>query len=315
MAIINIEDVAHVRFQAPDLRRMEAFLADFGLVPVRSRSSGDALVMRGCGPAPCVHITERGPAKFVGLGLRASSLEDLAKLAAAEGVRVEDLNLPGAGQYIQLVDPNGFVVEVVAGQTSRSGEGEDFDVEAQRRWNSAVRRERTRVVKRIVPGPSSVVRLGHVVLVVNDLAQTWSWWRERFGLIVSDEVHDPAGRPIALFIRCDRGAAPTDHHTLNFAVLPGQEARFHHAAFEVRDLDDLMSGHDHLRRQGHRHDWGIGRHVLGSQVFDYWRDPWGHRVEHWTDGDLLAREDAPRIADVATMLGHQWGPAAPEDFV
>ena len=27
--------------------------------------------------------------------------------------------------------------------------------------------------------------------------------------------------------------------------------------------------------------------MLGSQIFDYWRDPWGHTVEHWTDGDLL----------------------------
>jgi catechol 2,3-dioxygenase-like lactoylglutathione lyase family enzyme len=315
MAVIHIEDVAYVRFRAPDLRRMEAFLTDFGLVPLVRGDSDDTLIAHGAGPIPCVHITERGPAEFAGLGLKASCTDDLAKLAAAERVRVEELKLPGGGQYIRLVDPNGFVVDVIAGQTPRRGEVDGHEVELQRRWNSAGRRERTCIVKRVVPGPSSAVRLGHVVLLVKDLVQTWSWWHERFGLIVSDEVRDPVQRPIALFIRCDRGALPTDHHTLNFAVLPGQGARFHHAAFEVRDLDDLMTGHEHLRRRGHRHDWGIGRHVLGGQVFDYWRDPWGHRMEHWTDGDLLARDDASRVADVATMLGLQWGPAAPGDFV
>jgi hypothetical protein len=50
-------------------------------------------------------------------------------------------------------------------------------------------------------------------------------------------------------------------------------------------------------------------------VFDYWRDPWGHRVEHWTDGDLFDASVAPNVTDIATMMGHQWGPKAPADFV
>jgi len=33
-----------------------------------------------------------------------------------------------------------------------------------------------------------------------------------------------------------------------------------------------MMGHEYMRSQGsYKHIWGIGRHVLGSQVFDYWR--------------------------------------------
>ena len=31
MSVIKVEDLAYVRFGAPDLDRMEAFLADFGL--------------------------------------------------------------------------------------------------------------------------------------------------------------------------------------------------------------------------------------------------------------------------------------------
>ena len=35
------------------------------------------------------------------------------------------------------------------------------------------------------------------------------------------------------------------------------------------------------------HEWGVGRHLLGSQMYDYWRDTHGFTHEHWTDGDLL----------------------------
>jgi catechol 2,3-dioxygenase-like lactoylglutathione lyase family enzyme len=121
--------------------------------------------------------------------------------------------------------------------------------------------------------PAGVARLGHVVLGVSDLQATWDWWRSRFALLMSDEVRTPDGIMIAAFIRLDRGAIPTDHHSLNFATMPGRPPAFHHAAFEVADLDDLMVGHEHLKQAGYQQLWGVGRHILGSQVFDYWRDP------------------------------------------
>ena len=30
-----------------------------------------------------------------------------------------------------------------------------------------------------------------------------------------------------------------------------------------------MLGHDVLRKAGYEHSWGVGKHILGSQVFDY----------------------------------------------
>ena len=52
---------------------------------------------------------------------------------------------------------------------------------------------------------------------------------------------------------------------------------------------------------------GVGRHVLGAQVFDYWRDPWGHVLEHFTDGDLLTRR-ATRAAQPRRRPRHPVGP-------
>jgi hypothetical protein len=84
-----------------------------------------------------------------------------------------------------------------------------------------------------------------------------------------------------------------------------------HAAFEVADLDDLMAGHDHLVAAGYSHQWGVGRHILGSQVFDYWLDPFGNEIEHWTDGDQFVAADGGGIASVPELMGVQWGMPMP----
>ena len=48
------------------------------------------------------------------------------------------------------------------------------------------------------------------------------------------------------------------------------ESRYEHSAWEVIDLDALGQGQQVMRARGHKHFWGIGRHLLGSQLFDYW---------------------------------------------
>lgn len=310
MSNIKIQDIEYVRFGAPDLARMRSFLIDFGMVEAEEQGDG-VLRMRGTGSTPFIHETVEGEPGFHGLAMRAASIDDLKRLAESEGVAIKDAPGTGGGCKISLKDPNGFLVEVIAGGSRvRSLPNGVRDP-----WNTLSSRDRPGAPKRISSGPANVGRLGHVVLGVNDTGETWAWWQSRFGLIMSDEVRAPNGALAAAFIRCDRGSDPADHHTLNFAAIPGQPPRFHHAAFEVADLDDLMAGHEHLKQAGYRHDWGIGRHILGSQVFDYWKDPWGHRIEHWTDGDMFGADVPMNVADLPTMMGRQWGPAAPSDFV
>ncbi len=304
MSIIKIEDIAFVRFRAPDLGRMQSFLEDFGLT--FAGTADGRLFMRGGGPSPFVHVTEPGAPGFVGLGLRAASVKDLEQLAAHEGLSIEPLAAPGGGSVVRLTDPDGFQVEVIAGQAPAAPMEDGLSAP----WNSAGERKRLRSPKRIAFGPAHVVRLGHCVVKVTDFRRSEQWYKERFGLITSDEVELSPGVPAGAFFRCDRGEVPTDHHTL-FLINHPEGPDFHHAAFEVRDLDDLMGGANHLTARGHHHEWGVGRHVLGSQVFDYWRDPWGHKIEHWTDGDLLTAADGSNKASFEQFVGVQWGPSAP----
>ncbi|MGA0601495.1 VOC family protein [Caulobacter sp. KR2-114] len=304
MAIIRVEDVAYVRFRAPDLGAMQGFLEDFGLAVVEAGER--RLVARGAGAAPVAHVTEPGEPGFASLALRAASLADLETLAAAEGVSVEPLDLPGGGQVARLRDPDGHVVEVVAGQA----EAAPLPLPQAQAWNRIGAHPRLRATKRVAAGPAHVARLGHVVLNVSDFRAAEAWYKDRFGFITSDEIRLTPEFALGAFLRCDRGAAPTDHHTL-FLIQSPKGPGFNHAAFEVADLDDLMLGHQRLQDAGRHAEWGVGRHILGSQVFDYWRDPWGHTLEHWTDGDLFTAADGSNVATLQDLLGVQWGPAAP----
>lgn len=303
MSLIRIEDIAHVRFAAPDLAAMRAFLTDFGLEPFEADGK---LYGRGRDGRPFVHVTEPGEAAYLALGLRAASVDDLEVLAKAEGATVEPSSEPGGGFVVRLSDPDGHRIEVVAGQA----QGDVQTGPYPHTPNQVSARARLREVVRLVPGPAHVFRIGHAVLNVSDFRASEAWYKARFGFLTSDEIEAAPGMAIGAFMRCDRGDVPSDHHTLFLAQLP-QPPGLMHAAFEVMGMDDLMLGHQHLKAQARDAAWGVGRHIMGSQIFDYWRDPWGHELEHWTDGDLLTADQPPNTMTLQDLLAVQWGSPHP----
>lgn len=305
MSIAKAHDVAYVRFRATDLQLMQTFLLDFGMIPVESSPS--RLAFRGHGVEPFVHLTEQGAPGFAGFGFRLHSLGDLEALAVHDNAKVEAFNGPGGGSVVRLTDPDGFVVEAVAGQTL----ADPIPPPPAEPWNQDGLYPRQSRPRRVPAKPSHVQRLGHVVLGVSNFRRSEAWYKTRFGLVTSDEIQPAPDVAIGAFLRCDRGDQPCDHHTLFLLERGGAPAGFMHAAYEVLDLDDLMAGHDHLVAAGYRHQWGVGRHILGSQVFDYWLDPFGHEIEHWTDGDQFVTANGGGIASVPDLMGVQWGMPMP----
>lgn len=89
----------------------------------------------------------------------------------------------------------------------------------------------------------------------------------------------------------------------------------HHASFEVDDFDSELKGHAWLEKKGWDLVWGVGRHLLGSQIFDYWFDTDGFVVEHYADGDLVnchhSSEHVPATPDSVSI----WGPGVPLAFL
>ena len=301
--MIKVKDIAYARFGAPDLDAMERFIDDFGLV-VTAREN-DALYARGTDPSPYLHVTERGEAGFRGVAFEAASAEDLRAAAKLDGAAaVERIAAPGGGQRVRFTDPDGYEIDVVHGRELLA----PLAVRGAAPRNRGSDRLRVGVLQRVPTGPAAVKRVGHAGLRVRDFRRSEAWYKSRFGFLSSDEIYLGAKENvIAGFLRCDLGDVHADHHTLVCVGVGEGDTGLDHVAFEVEDIDAVMAGHAHLEQGGYQHKMGVGRHFLGAQVYDYWNDPWGNVLEHFTDGDLLNAQHETGVHDPGTALGSQWG--------
>ena len=310
MALIKVQDIAYGRLRAPDLDVMEEFLTHFGMV--RAARTKSALYMRGAGPAHHLHVTELGEPRFVGLAWRAASEEDLARVAKAPGASaVEPIDEPGGGKRVRLREPNGYQIEVVHGIEHAA----PIPVTRQAINNGAEMLRRKGELYRLKRAPSTVQRIGHGVLATPKLRDTVQWFRDTLGLIGSDDLYVGSKENlIGSFNRCDRGAEYVDHHV--FFCLKHGTAGLNHLSFEVQDIDDVFAGHHHLKQLGkYEHMWGIGRHLLGSNVYDYWADPWGRVHEHWSDSDRLNAASGSNLMPAEEGLVSQWGEPPPQKLL
>ncbi len=278
-------DLAYVRYQVPDLDKMQTFMEDFGLIT--AKRTDDVLLMRGGGVAPVVHITYKGDKKFLGGALIMSSKEDLEELAKLKGSGpVEEItDLPGGGWRVRMQHPDGLEIDGVWGQEPV----EPIEHRSSHHFNWGDRKERVNQSLRPQREPGLALKLGHFVLKVRDHDQTLAWMRERFAMLDSDKMIVPSvNKAVGTFIRFDLGSELVDHHSI--LINEASEVGCHHCAFEMQDFDAVMGAHDYLVSKGYHLDIGVGRHLIGSQIFDYWTDPFGNRIEHYTDGDANTAE-------------------------
>lgn len=298
----HVTSIAYVRYQAPDLGLMEQFLSDFGLVSA-SRTE-HALYMRGSGVEPHIHVTERGEEiKGLGVGMRVATQADLEAIATRAGKSVELSDELGGGLRTILTDPNGYRVDVIYG-----GElAEPLSVRKPLMFNTADTAARQGVTQRPERGPSHVVKIEHAVLAGPNFRESLEFYQSLLGFQISDTIYAGSPEMTGLaFLHCGLGQEYTDHHSL--ALLWNPETEIEHSAFVALDWDDLMLGHQHLKSKGYYHEWGVGRHILGSEVFDYWRDPFGNKIEHCFDGDLVNDDYVPSNVPADGDILATWAP-------
>ena len=174
---------------------------------------------------------------------------------------------------------------------------------------------RVNATQRPARHPAEIERLGHVVLGTTRFAAALDWYLDTLGLIVSDFLYLDGQRdrgPVMAFIRCDLGGVPADHHTLAMLLQPRTE--YVHSAYQLTDLDEVAASGQYLRERGYRHAWGLGRHIQGSQIFDYWRDTDRLMFEHYADGDVFDSSAEPGWAPLSVSGLAQWGPRATAEF-
>lgn len=307
-SITKAQDLAFVMFARPDLALAEAFMLDFGLQTLER--TNERLVMRtASGHGPAYVAIRAAKAAFLGHALRVSNLDDLSALSQVAGAScIQPLEFPGGGSHVRLRDPAGFEVWAVTDQQVLP----NLSVRAPLPTNTGVSVSRINAGIRPALSPANVLRLGHCVLGAIEFETTARWYVNNFGLIPSDIQTLEDRTPVLAFMRCDRGDTLVDHHAI--VIAQNVTNGYSHCAFEVIDLDDVAIGQEYLLSKKWRHAWGIGRHVLGSQIFDYWRDPWGDKVEHYADGDLFDAASPTGVSQLTSASLYQWGPQPPTDF-
>ncbi|WP_436843104.1 VOC family protein [Streptomyces collinus] len=309
--VIKVADLAWLEFEKPDLDRAEVFARDFGFA-VAARTERELWLRGTFAGSPCMVIRRGHASRFLGPAFRAAERGDLDRLARATDREVRDIDVPGGGQSVTLLDPSGFPVRVVhcVQQLPALPEQQPLIL------NTGVEGRRTNATQRPPREPSRIQRLGHVVLETRVFMRALDWYLDTLGLIVSDFLFLDGQRrrgPTMAFIRCDQGSLPVDHHTLALHLGPG--TGYVHSAYQVTDLDSIAAGGEYLAERGYKRSWGIGRHIQGSQLFDYWRDPDRFMLEHFADGDLFSCDLEPGWAPMSASGLAQWGPPVTRDFL
>ena len=308
--LVKVAGLAWLEFDKPDLDRAERFGTDFGFT-VADRTPGTVLLRGRQASAACL-VIRRGPQpRFAGVAFQAAARDDLDRLARGMGGTVMT---HWGGHTVLLRDPSGYPVRVVHGVPDlpalpgRPPLPLNFG-------SSGAAPARANATQRPARRPAEIQRLGHVVLGTTRFRAALDWYLDTLGLIVSDFLYLDGQRdrgPAMAFIRCDLGTVPADHHTLAMALQP--HTGYVHSAYQLTDLDEVAASGEYLRERGYRHAWGLGRHIQGSQIFDYWRDPDRAMFEHYTDGDMFDATMAPGWAPLSASGLAQWGPRATAEF-
>lgn len=136
------------------------------------------------------------------------------------------------------------------------------------------------------------LRIGHVVFHIpedgNEAAA--EFYMERLNFRLSDRARDTGD-----FMRCE---GSQDHHTLFLAHRQNITA-FNHVAFEVRDFDEIMLGGKFMKSRGWQPTTTPGRHIMGSNMYWYFKNPSGGATEYFADMDRLDENWEPRIWDTS----------------
>ena len=126
----------------------------------------------------------------------------------------------------------------------------------------------------VIDDRSRPTKLTHVVLNSAEVEKQTAFFLDVLGFKWSDSTF------LMDFVRCC-----SDHHSVAFAR--GNGPTLNHMAYEMPNIDGLMSGAGRVRKSGYEIMWGVGRHGPGSNVFSYFVEPNGFVTEYTTEVDQV----------------------------
>jgi catechol 2,3-dioxygenase-like lactoylglutathione lyase family enzyme len=143
--------------------------------------------------------------------------------------------------------------------------------------------------------PFAIRKIGHVVLMVQDLERSVAFYTKVLGFKVSDVYPASMFPGRMVFLRCN-----ADHHgvaLVGAGKAPANSRELNHMAFEVGTIDEVLRARDHLKAHGVKILFD-GRRRAGCQVAVEFLDPDNHVLEiYWgidqvgTEGHVRPPED------------------------
>ena len=268
-----IRSLQHVGLTLPSPEQARSFYAAFGL---EVGEKNGAVVARCAGRDQDQVVVVEGKKRglhYLSFGTRPEDIAPAKARLEARGVKLLDPPVGGTAEGLWFRDPDGNLIHLGTEASATPRKAPAVNVNT----HSAVVRINQRGCLPFGMKPQPL-RLGHVILFTPDPPRQADFYRSLLGMKLSDSVGDN----MVMFLR---GASDGDHHLLG--LLKSQHPGLHHASFEMDSLDHIEIAARGLKEAGYQHVWGTGRHSVGSNMFHYFRDPWGTLAEYFYDLDYI----------------------------
>ncbi|PAJ86155.1 VOC family protein [Burkholderia ubonensis] len=294
----SVHSIDHFALNVPSIEDAERFYCSFGLrvEPVVAHRIELALYAADGHRWARIFPAERKSLAYLSFNCFASDFDPLCTRIAAAGA---DPVIGDDQDGLWFHDPDGNLLQVKIGpKTSPSSKAPSIVSGSPADVRGAHTRSESKTVH-----PR---RLSHVLLFTPDVLRALDFYGKALGLRLSDKSQD-----IIAFTHAPHGS---DHHLVAFAKSGARG--WHHAAWDVDDVNMVSEGASQMSAAGYTKGWGTGRHVLGSNYFHYVEDPWGSFCEYSADIDFVSAGCQWPAGDFSPDDSlYLWGPPVPENFV
>ena len=294
----GVHSIHQFALSVPDLAEEQRFLTAFGL---RIDKADNSLRLRASESDHVWAVILEGPKKrltYVSLGCYAADYDMLCKQVQAAGGVPAHPHPQGPTGGMWFRDPDQNLIQLLVAPKSmpdRKSKMGDMNVPANVRGAPARSAGRH-------PSPT---RLSHMALFASDVTRSVDFYTRALGVRLADR----SGEIIAFTY----GRHGSDHHLLAF--LSGGAGGLHHSSWDVPSVEDLGLGNTQMRSAGYTRHWGPGRHVLGSNYFNYVKDSFGQWWEYSAHIDYIEKDATWTVANFADEDSlYLWGPDMPEEF-
>jgi catechol 2,3-dioxygenase len=158
-------------------------------------------------------------------------------------------------------------------------------------------------------GAMGLIDADHINLSAPDVHGLADFVRDAFGWRYSDLI-DLGDSWLAAWTRMGEF-----HHDVAILHTDDATETLHHLAWNCASIDHLKLCCDRLSEAGIRLEIGVGRHPAGSNIFAYFWDPGGNRMELSTEMAVVGDAAEPRVWRSPKETFDVWGdPIVPDSF-